>query len=93
MTPIVRYPVRDWSAELDEHEDSFVRLDDHLTDEETRERWARLDAIAIMGHWSTDTAVIADDPVRHGYGRSFLGLLGLIVAVCGVGAVVFGLTN
>lgn len=52
------------------HED---RLDDHLTDDEVRERFAAIDratAIAGIGHWQTDTPVIAD-PLGAGGAETF----------------------
>ncbi len=67
-----RYP-----PQLDEHEDGFLRLDDHLTDEERRRlKW-------IIG---------VKDTQRHGrpYIRSALGAIGIVVMVLGAAAVIYG---
>ena len=74
-----------WDAEMRLHESRF---DDHLTDDEVRERLETLDRMATRGI----VPMPAMPPVRHGYGRAVLGVIGITVAVCGIGALLYGIS-
>ncbi len=82
-----RYPPvpYDWDTEMNLIE---TRLDDHLTDEEVAARFATLDRMATRGI----VPLPALPPVRHGYGRAVLGVIGIVATVCGVGALLYGIS-
>ncbi len=93
---MIRYPPPspyDWEKSMRLMED---RLDDHLTDEEVKERLASLDRASRwpllfgcadpLGVEGTETFA------RHGrpYIRSALGVLGIVAIVLGAAAVIYG---
>ncbi len=43
MDSNLRYPPRDWQADLDAREEPFIRFDDHLDDEAIADRLAQID--------------------------------------------------
>lgn len=79
---MIRYPLA-----LDEHEDSFARLDDHLTEDEMRARFAQIDRLAVLAKWPPEPEVIRGEYPW----QTFLGIVGLVVMVLGVAAVLFGI--
>ncbi len=77
---MIRYPPApyDWEESMRLLEDRF---DDHLTDEEVRARLEWLDRVAVCaGRRRRRDAVIS----------SALGVIGIVVMVCGIGALLFG---
>ncbi len=86
-----RYPPHDWEEAMKLHE---TRLDDHLTDNEVAERFAMLDRMATCERCFVCGLVLCecDLGVRRGYGRAVLGVIGIAVAVCGVGALLYGIS-
>lgn len=82
MITVRRYP-----PELEAHEESLARLDDHLTEDEMRARFAGIDRLAVLAKWTPEPPVIRGEYPW----QTFLGIVGIVVMVLGAAAALFGM--
>jgi hypothetical protein len=86
MTTLVRYPLPHWPEQLDAHEASFDRFDDHLDDAAIQARREEIDRLAKRSGF----VVVTDDQAVSGgsFWLSLFALAAAVATICMLGVLV-----
>jgi hypothetical protein len=84
MTTLLRYPLPHWPEQLDAHEASFDRFDDHLDDAAIQARREEIDRLAERSGLVTDDQAVSGGSVW----LSLFALAAAVATICMLGVLV-----